>query len=104
MTDRQSATRTQEHEIAIDATEEALWKAITDGEELTRWFVDAAKVEPGVGGTFHLSWDGAEAGQSRIDTWEPNKRLRVTLMPFEMGPAKYDGQTAIVEEYVIERR
>ena len=29
---------------------EAVWKAIADGEELTRWFVESAKVEPGVGG------------------------------------------------------
>ena len=104
MKDRSAPTRSQTHEIVIDASEEAVWKAIVDGEELTRWFVDAAKVEPGVGGSFRLSWDGAEAGYSRIDVWEPNRRLRVTLQPFEMGPAKYDGQTPIVEEYTIERR
>ena len=61
MKDRSAPTRSQAHEIAIDAPEEAVWKAIVDGEELTRWFVDAAKVEPGVGGSFRLSWDGAEA-------------------------------------------
>lgn len=104
MKDRSSPTRTQAHEIAINASEEAVWKAIADGEELTRWFVEAAKVEPGVGGSFWLSWGGAEVGQSRIDVWEPNKRLRVTLMPFDMGPAKYDGRMPIVEEYTIERR
>jgi uncharacterized protein YndB with AHSA1/START domain len=104
MKDRSSPTRTQAHEIAIDASEEAVWKAITAGEELTRWFVDAAKVEPGVGGSFRLSWGGAETGGSLIDVWEPNQRLRVTLKPFEMGKAKYDASMAIVEEYTIERR
>jgi len=104
MKDRSTPTRSQTHEIVVDAPEEAVWKAIVDAEELTRWFVDDAKVEPGVGGSFRLSWDGAEAGYSRIDVWEPNQRLRVTLQPFEMGPAKYDGQTPIVEEYTIERR
>ena len=104
MKDRTAATRSQQHEIVIDAPVEAVWKAITDGEELTRWFVDAAKVEPGVGGKFSLSWDGAEAGGSRIDVWEPNQRLRVTLAPFDMGPAKYTADMAIVEEYTIERR
>ena len=49
MKDRSSPTRSQVHEIAIDASEEAVWKAIADGEELTRWFVESAKVEPGVG-------------------------------------------------------
>ena len=48
-------TRTQQHEIVIDAPLEAVWKAITDAEELTRWFVEEAKVVPGVGGTIeHL--------------------------------------------------
>jgi uncharacterized protein YndB with AHSA1/START domain len=110
MKDRSAPTRSQAHEITIDASEEAVWKAIADGEELTRWFVEAAKVEPGVGGKFWLSWGGAEEGQgsdapsSRIDVWEPNHRLRVTLMPFEMGKARYDASMAIVEDYTIERR
>ena len=35
-------TRQQTHEIVIDAPIEAVWKAITDAEELTRWFVEEA--------------------------------------------------------------
>jgi uncharacterized protein YndB with AHSA1/START domain len=101
---RRGGTRQQTHEIVIDAPIEAVWKAIVDGEELTRWFVEEATVEPGVGGTFTISWGGDEKGQSRIDEWEPNKKLRVTLMPFDMGPAKYDGTTPMVDEYTIQRR
>jgi len=104
MSDRPAGTRKQEHEIVIDASIESVWKAITDAEELTRWFVDAAKVEPGVGGKMRVSWDGSQAGEKRIEAWEPNRRLRVELMPFEMGKAKYDGQQPIVDEYTIERR
>ena len=97
-------TRTQQHEIVIDAPVEAVWKAISDAEELTRWFVEEASVEPGVGGTITISWGGDEKGQGRIDEWEPNRKLRKTLMPFEMGAAKYDGTTPMVDEYTIERR
>jgi uncharacterized protein YndB with AHSA1/START domain len=97
-------TRRQEHEITIDAPIEAVWKAITDGEELTRWFVEKASVEPGVGGTIAISWGGAEMSKKRIDEWEPNRKLRVTLAPFSMGAAKYDGTTPMVDEYTIERR
>ena len=97
-------TRTQQHEIVIDAPIEAVWKAISDGEELTRWFVEEASVEPGVGGTITISWGGDEKGEGRIDAWEPNRKLRKTLMPFEMGAAKYDGTTPMVDEYTIERR
>ena len=35
-------TGTGQHEIVIDAPIEAVWKAISDGEELTRWFVEEA--------------------------------------------------------------
>jgi uncharacterized protein YndB with AHSA1/START domain len=105
MKDRSSPTRSQAHEIAIDASEEAVWKAIADGEELTRWFVARrwaesavlAVVRRGRGG------QGADAPSSRIDVWEPNQRLRVTLMPFEMGKAtrRVDGDC---RRYTIERR
>jgi uncharacterized protein YndB with AHSA1/START domain len=104
MSERGTGTRKQEHEIVIDAPAESVWKAITDAEELTRWFVEAATVEPGVGGTFRISWGGAEEGASTIQVWEPNRRLRVVLAPFDMGPAKYDGTTPIIDEYTIERR
>ena len=57
-------TRTQQHEIVIDAPLEAVWKAITDAEELTRWFVEEASVEPGVGGTIASSWGGDERGKA----------------------------------------
>jgi len=97
-------TRTQQHEIVIDAPVEAVWKAISDAEELTRWFVEKASVEPGVGGKIAISWGGDDMGEGRIDAWEPNRMLRKTLMPFEMGPAKYDGTTPMVDEYTIERR
>lgn len=96
-----SGTRQQTHEIVIDAPIEAVWKAITDAEELTRWFVEAAHVEPGVGGTIQLSWDGPPKGSTRIDVWEPNQTLRVMLGP--VSP-KQDASIKIVDEYTIERR
>ncbi len=102
--ERRGGTRRQEHEIVIDAPIEAVWKAITDAEELTRWFVEAATVEPGVGGKIWISWGGGEEGESRIEAWEPNRRLRLALKPFDMGAAKSDAQTAIVDEYTLEQR
>jgi len=104
MSERSKGKRTQVHEIVIDAPIEAVWAAITDGEELTRWFVETAKVEPGVGGKFVISWGGGEEGGSTIQVWEPNRRLRVALSITEMGPAKLDKDSPIVEEYTIERR
>jgi len=95
-------SRKQEHEIIIDAPLEAVWKAIVDGEELTRWFVDEASVTPGVGGTVEISWDGGEKGRNQIDVWEPNQKLRLS----KPGPAAAQGgeSTPMVLEYTIERR
>ncbi|HET6960368.1 MAG TPA: SRPBCC domain-containing protein [Vicinamibacterales bacterium] len=95
-------SRKQEHEIIIDAPLEAVWKAIVDGEELTRWFVDEASVTPGVGGTVEISWDGGEKGRNQIDVWEPNQKLRLS----KPGPAAAQGgeSAPMVLEYTIERR
>jgi uncharacterized protein YndB with AHSA1/START domain len=96
--------RQQTHEIVIDAPIEAVWKAISDGEELTRWFVDEATVTPGVGGTISISWGGEEMSSGTIEAWEPNKKLRKKLAPLEMGALKSDPAVPMFDEYTIERR
>jgi len=96
--------RQQTHEIVIDAPIEAVWKAISEGEELTRWFVDDATVTPGVGGTISISWDGGEMSSGTIEAWEPNRKLRKKLAPLEMGALKSDPAVPMIDEYTIERR
>jgi len=64
-----------EREIAIDAPVEAVWKALTDPEELTRWFPLAARVTPGEGGKLFLSWGPGCEGEAEIIAWEPNKKF-----------------------------
>jgi uncharacterized protein YndB with AHSA1/START domain len=101
---QRGGTRQQTHEIVIDAPPEAVWKAISDAEELTRWFVDQANVEPGVGGTFEVSWDGGEKGRSRIETWDPNQKLRLSkTLPGSAG-AEGGEPAPMIQEYTIERR
>jgi uncharacterized protein YndB with AHSA1/START domain len=71
--------RSHETITQLAASPEAVWKAITDAEEITRWFAPQARVEPGVGGSMWYSWGpGAEGSPSPIEIWEPNRRLRVT--------------------------
>jgi len=64
-------------EIEIAASPAAVWKALTDGEELTRWFPLAARVTPGDNGSIFLSWGPECEGEARITGWEPQKLLRV---------------------------
>ena len=68
-------TRAIERTVEIDAPIEAVWKAISEGEELAKWFALDARVKPGVGGEVWLSWPGME-GASPISVWEPGKRLQ----------------------------
>lgn len=74
--------RSHETVVEIAAPAEAVWKAISEADEIMRWFAPQAKVEPGpdgsmVGGTMWLSWGAGVEGTSRIEIWEPGKRLRM---------------------------
>jgi uncharacterized protein YndB with AHSA1/START domain len=81
-----SAGRKFETEIAIKAPVEAVWKALTDAEELACWFPQQATVTPGAGGKILLSWPGITDWHLRIDEWKPNGHLR----------AVYDLQTDVM--------
>ena len=69
-------SRAVETELTVDAPAEAVWKAVADAEELVRWFPAQAEVSPGEGGSVRLAWDGNWASESRIEIWEPPRRLR----------------------------
>jgi uncharacterized protein YndB with AHSA1/START domain len=90
----------QTHEIEIDAPPEAVWKAISTGEGLTRWYAEEARVEPRAGGENWISWgEGQEVGNQNL-AWEPGRRLRV-------GKPNHETATdwnAIVIDFEIETR
>ena len=111
MNQQMSKTRSHEHEIEIDAPIDAVWKAITEAEDLTNWFSEEARVIPGVGGSFWVSWGKGQSGESQIEIWEPGRRLRFTQMPEASAedPTKACGfpslvDTPLVQEYTLESR
>lgn len=69
-------TRSLEKEVEIEAPPETVWKAVSEAEELVRWFPLEARVEPGEGGSIYLSWGEGMGGEARIEAWEPGRRLR----------------------------
>ncbi len=78
MTDAQQ-TRSIETEFEIAAPVDAVWKALTDADELTNWFPLNARVKPGVGGSILMTWgeDLADCDhESLIRVWEENKHLQ----------------------------
>ena len=95
--------------LDIDASPEEVWAALTQAEELVRWFPTDAKVTPGKGGTMRWSWGHGEDWVTRIDAWEPGRLLRLVqedarpytaegkpLPPGEVEPAR------IAMEFTIE--
>lgn len=69
--------RTVTMELDLEATLEDAWKALTDARELTRWFPLTALVEGRQGGAMVWDWGERFHWASRIDVWEPPRRLRL---------------------------
>ncbi len=64
--------------IDIAAPVDAVWTALTDANELARWFPMSAKVEPGVGGRVFMSWGESCEGWADITVWEPSVRFQMS--------------------------
>jgi uncharacterized protein YndB with AHSA1/START domain len=72
-----TTARSVTREIQIAAPVDAVWKALTDAEELTRWFPPRADVIPGVGGSIRMSWQNmGELDDGRIEVWDAERHLR----------------------------
>lgn len=69
-------TRSAEGTIAIEASPERVWRALTDARELERWFPLDARVEPGEGGSIWMSWRNEFDGEMRIRVWDPPAHLQ----------------------------
>jgi uncharacterized protein YndB with AHSA1/START domain len=67
--------RKLQKEIEIVATQDEVWKMLTDPRQLANWFPLEARVTPGVGGKMFLSWGPEWEGEGEIVAWEPGKRL-----------------------------
>lgn len=90
----------QTHEIEIDAPPDAVWKAISTGEGLSRWYAEEARVDPRVGGEHWISWgEGQDLGNTNL-AWEPGKRIRIG----DPDHATATGYQAMVIDFEIESR
>jgi uncharacterized protein YndB with AHSA1/START domain len=95
MTDQH--TRAFEMTIEIEAPPDVVWRAVTEAEELVRWFPLQARVRPGLGGSVWMSWGGEWEGEGRIAIWDPPAHLRLSFdkagsydvdgQPIDLGPA-----------------
>lgn len=81
-------------EISLDADADTVWRALTEGEEISRWFSPDARVRPGVGGAVWLSWGEGAEWEAPIEIWEPGRHLRTA----DPAPSK------LAVDYFIESR
>lgn len=72
-----SDTRAFEMTLEITVQPDAVWQALTDAEELVRWFPLNADVTPGPGGKWLVSWNGQWPWNTEIAIWEPKRHLRL---------------------------
>ena len=87
--------RSYEKTFEVAAPPEAVWKAITEGDELTRWFCMDATCESGVGGKQHVDWGGGAKGTHTIVIWKPGAHLRTEADRPDLGPPSADQPYAI---------
>ncbi len=86
-----SQSKSHESTITLKATVDDVWRALTDAEELMRWFPLDARVNPGPGGKIWISWGAPWEGEGTIAVWEPSRRLKVE-----------GGLVGLTVDYIIE--
>jgi uncharacterized protein YndB with AHSA1/START domain len=95
--------RSYEKNFEVAAPPEAVWKAITEGDELVRWFCQKATCESGVGGKHHVDWGGGAKGTSTIVIWQPGVHLRTEAdRPDLSRPAAGDPSEPYAVDWFLE--
>ena len=99
-TESQPARKARAFEMALDiqATPDEVWRALTDAEELVRWFPLQARVTPGVGGSMSWKWEESWDWTTRIDRWEPGQLLRLVQ---DYRPTEDVEQAVVAMEFTL---
>jgi uncharacterized protein YndB with AHSA1/START domain len=99
-------SRSQEIVIDVKATPEEVFRAITDPEQIAKWFAPEARVDPRVGGEYFFSWGPGMEGSTTIVTWDPGKhfgtRSERSVTYGRKGPVETGVVQQIAVDYYIE--
>jgi uncharacterized protein YndB with AHSA1/START domain len=80
-------------ELTTAARRERVWQALTDADQIVRWFSDkAVKVDLRPGGSIRFEWEGGEYDDATIDTVEEPTRFA-----FEWHGAGFAEPSTLVE-------
>src|SRR5262245_19839959 len=90
--------KTLELSTEIDASPEAVFRALTEGSEVANWFAPEAISEGrGAGSKITFAWSEQMRWTSTVDVWEEGKRVRWFDSPSMMGEG-----TALACEWLLE--
>jgi len=92
---------TIERDIAIEAPIEAIWRAVTQPGQISRWFTDSAEIDLRPNGTGTLVWDGRATSQPatvhlHIVTIEPPRTFSFRWL-HPAGAAAGESNSLLVE-------
>jgi uncharacterized protein YndB with AHSA1/START domain len=65
-------------EIVLPASREEVWSALTDPDELERWFANDVELELRPGGAAVFRWGNGESRRATVTEVEPEERLAFT--------------------------
>lgn len=91
-----------EKTLRLAASPERVWKALTDPEELRRWFPEEAELEPRPGGSGWFGWSDHGKFAVRIEEVEAPERL-VWTWARDPDVALDEGHRSTVE-WILTRR
>ena len=100
-------SKSHENIIDIKATPEEVFRAITDPEQIVKWFAPYARVDPRVGGEYAISWDPENEGDGVISVWDPPRQFsqyteRSVAYNCEGQPVETGTPQKIAIDYYIE--
>jgi uncharacterized protein YndB with AHSA1/START domain len=78
--------RSLEKELFINATPERVFQALTEKEDLERWFLAKAEVDLRPGGAIRFEWGPGVFNVGKILVLEPPHRLSYTWEALEPSP------------------
>jgi len=96
MSDRE---RGYAHRIDIRADAGAVWRALTEADQLTRWCSPKAEIRARAGGLFRACVDRVTELEAHIDVFEPGRRLRLIYLP---APGLPPADTVMVDDFTLD--